>query len=108
MKGLRSNLERSKVNTGQERDMNMVHRRDKEQGKGHKRVPDMAKDMVPETVMDTNKEHRLDMASGRRKMSGMTPASDPMRYNPLTVRRLVERCLSNNRWYFQWYFPEIR
>lgn len=104
MQGLRSNLERSKVNTGQERDMNMVHRRDKEQGKGHKRVPDMAKDMVPGTVMDTNKENRLDMASGRRKMS----ASDPTRYNPLTVRRLVERCLSNNRWYFPWYFPEIR
>lgn len=79
VQGLRSNLERSKVNTEQERDMNMVHRRDKEQGKGHKRVPDMAKDMVPGTVMDTNKEHRLDMASGRRKMSGMTPASDPMR-----------------------------
>lgn len=102
MQGLRLNLEQSKVNTGKERGTNMVHKRDKEQGKGHKRVPDMAKNMVPGMAMDTNKEHRLDMASG------MTPASGPMRYNPLTVRRLVECCLRNNRWYFQWYFPEIR
>ena len=105
--GLQLGLERDKMNRRQEKDTNMVHKRDKKKDMAHKRAPGMVTDMVPGMVRGIGKEHRLDMVPGMKKASELAPAPAQKWCIPLTAGRKTLYCLVANLSYFPSYSTHI-
>lgn len=98
---------RQDKNKGQERDMNMAHRPDKEQDMVHKPVPGTDMGKVPGTEHRLDMVPELDMVPGQKKASELAPAPAQSSCISLTAGRKVLCCLIDNRSCFPWCLVEI-